>query len=156
MYISNITFNVSFITLSLLLVSLVSSKWIYLEATLNFWDHIVILNALLAHQVTPFMSHSHWLRYTNPYFVKSPSSIFGLIGPFPRTWSFSAWKKLVAMFTTLLMCSWSLVLETKLWVRSNWLMSSSKLQLYLVLCRFAQALLETKFARWKEHSFMGD
>jgi hypothetical protein len=25
---------------------------------LNFWDHIVILNALLAHQVTPFMSHT--------------------------------------------------------------------------------------------------
>jgi hypothetical protein len=48
-----------------------------------------------------------------------------------------------------------IVLKTKLWVSSNWLASSSKLQPCLELCRFAQALLKTKVARWKAHFLIG-
>jgi hypothetical protein len=40
---------------------------------------------------------------------------------------------------------------TKARVGSDWLMSSSKLQPYLELCRFVQALLKTKIARWKAY-----
>jgi hypothetical protein len=42
-----------------------------------------------------------------------------------------------------------LVFKAKPRVSSNWLMSSSKLQPYLELCRFVQALLKTKVVRWK-------
>jgi hypothetical protein len=37
-----------------------------------------------------------------------------------------------------------LVFAVKSWVSSDWLMSSSKLQSCLELCRFVQALLKTK------------
>jgi hypothetical protein len=46
------------------------------------------------------------------------------------------------------------VLKTKLWVSSYWSKSSSKLQLCLELCQFAQALLKTLVARWKVHSLI--
>jgi hypothetical protein len=36
-------------------------------------------------------------------------------------------------------------------VDSDWLISSSKLQFCLELCRFVQALLKLKFAKWKAH-----
>jgi hypothetical protein len=45
----------------------------------------------------------------------------------------------------LLMC------EAKPQVGSDWLTSSSKLQPYLELCRFTQAPLKIKVARWKVH-----
>jgi hypothetical protein len=41
-----------------------------------------------------------------------------------------------------------LVLKTKLWVSSGW-MISSKLQRHHELCWFTQALLKMKFTRWK-------
>jgi hypothetical protein len=41
--------------------------------------------------------------------------------------------------------------EAKPWVGSDWLVSSFKLQPCLELCRFAQAPLKTKVARWKAH-----
>jgi hypothetical protein len=44
-----------------------------------------------------------------------------------------------------------LVLKTKLQFSFDWFMSSSKFQRCLELCRFAQALLKTKVARWKAH-----
>jgi hypothetical protein len=40
-------------------------------------------------------------------------------------------------------------------VGSDWLISSSKLQPYLELCRFGQALLKTKVARWEAHFLLG-
>jgi hypothetical protein len=39
--------------------------------------------------------------------------------------------------------------EAKPQVGSDWLISSSKLQPYLELCRFTQASLKIKVARWK-------
>jgi hypothetical protein len=45
--------------------------------------------------------------------------------------------------------------EAKQWVSFDWLVSSSKLQPYLKLYRFIQALLKTKFVRWKAHSLIG-
>jgi hypothetical protein len=44
-----------------------------------------------------------------------------------------------------------LMCEAKSWVGSDWLISSSKLQLCLELCWFAQVPLKTKVARWKVH-----
>jgi hypothetical protein len=43
------------------------------------------------------------------------------------------------------------VCEAKPRISSDWLISSSKLQPCLELCRFAQALLKTEVARWKVH-----
>jgi hypothetical protein len=48
-----------------------------------------------------------------------------------------------------------LVFAAKSWVSSDWLMSSSKLQPCLELCRFAQALFKTKVVRWKAHFLLG-
>jgi hypothetical protein len=47
------------------------------------------------------------------------------------------------------------VCEAKPWVGSDRLMSSSKLHPCLKLCRFDQALLKTKVARWKAHFLIG-
>jgi hypothetical protein len=44
-----------------------------------------------------------------------------------------------------------LVFAVKSQVSSDWLTSSSKLHPCLKLCRFIQALLKTKVARWKAH-----
>jgi hypothetical protein len=44
-----------------------------------------------------------------------------------------------------------LMCEAKPQVGSDWLISSSKLQPYLELCRFAHAPLKIKVARWKVH-----
>jgi hypothetical protein len=48
-----------------------------------------------------------------------------------------------------------LVFAAKSRVSSDWLMSLSKLQPYLELCRFVQALLKIKVARWKAHFLLG-
>jgi hypothetical protein len=48
-----------------------------------------------------------------------------------------------------------LVSKTNLWVGSDWLISSSKLQSCLELCRFAQVPLKTKVAIWKAHFLHG-
>jgi hypothetical protein len=45
--------------------------------------------------------------------------------------------------------------EVKPRVGSDWLLSLFKLQPCLELCRFIQALLKTKVARWKEHFLLG-
>jgi hypothetical protein len=45
--------------------------------------------------------------------------------------------------------------EAKPRVGSDWLLSSSKLQPHLELCRFIQTLLKTKVPRWKAHLLIG-
>jgi hypothetical protein len=45
--------------------------------------------------------------------------------------------------------------EAKSQVSFDWLMSSSKLQPCLKMCRFIQAFLKTKFAGWKAHFLVG-
>jgi hypothetical protein len=45
--------------------------------------------------------------------------------------------------------------EAKSRVGSNWLVSSSKLQLCLEFCRFAQAPLKIKVTKWKAHFLLG-
>jgi hypothetical protein len=47
------------------------------------------------------------------------------------------------------------VYEAKPRVSFDWFVSSSKLQPYLELCRFIQALFKTKVARWKTHFLIG-
>jgi hypothetical protein len=46
--------------------------------------------------------------------------------------------------------------KTKLWVSSDGLSSSSKLQSCLKLCQFTQVLLKIKVVRWKVHFLVGN
>jgi hypothetical protein len=90
------------------------------------------------------VTHSHWLHYTNSYFVKSPSSIFGLEGSFPLNMTILGTKEIHRNIRNpshefLVPC-----VEGKSWISPDWLMSFSKLQPRLELCQFAQALLKTK------------
>jgi hypothetical protein len=90
------------------------------------------------------VTHSHWLRYTNSYFVKSPSSIFGLVGPFPLNMTILGTKEICHNIRNPSHEFLVPYVEAESWVSSNWLTSSSKLQPCLELCQSTQVLLKTK------------
>jgi hypothetical protein len=99
----------------------------------------------LTHQVAHFhVTLSHWLHYANCYLGKFSFFIFGTLRTFLLNVLVLSTKETChnidkPSHDPLISCT-----ESKDRFSSNWLMSSSKLQLYLKLCRFTQVLLKTK------------
>jgi hypothetical protein len=80
---------------------------------------------------------------------------FGTITFLAYTWPCRTSKAPVAILASFPMAPSFLVSAAKSRVCSDWLTSSSKLQPYLELCWFIQALLKTRVARWKVHFLIG-
>jgi hypothetical protein len=102
----------------------------------------------LTHRVAHFhVTLSHWLRYANCSLGKFPLFIFGTLRTFlvnvPILGTKETCHNIDKPFHGPLISS----VESKAGVSSDWLMSSSKLQLCLELCRFIQVPLKTKICK---------
>jgi hypothetical protein len=93
----------------------------------------------------------HWFRYANCDLDKLTLTYFGNRSTPCSNMAMPGSKDTRCNPSKLSYDTLFLRCEAKSRVDSDWLISSSKLQPCLELCWFVQALLKTKFVKWKTH-----